>query len=92
MLIAGEPLKKVADITDGLRKDLANVPQQNLSGIQNISFIFNKNVSSVDVERHGEKVETIGLYKLKFATDEKLLVVYFSNNSLVTDEDVVDEY
>ncbi|HWB27683.1 MAG TPA: serine hydrolase domain-containing protein [Chitinophagaceae bacterium] len=90
--VAGEALKSIPGVADGLSNDLVNVPQQNLLHIQSILPVFHKNVRAAGIERHGSPIESVRLYRIKYPTDEKYLVIYLSKNGLVADEDVVDEF
>ena len=87
----GEALKEVSGITEGLRKDLVNVPQTNLVDFQKLTYLYCKGLDSIDIERHGSKVANILFFQITFAKEKKLILLYLDKDGLVADEDVVDD-
>ena len=87
----GQAVKEVTGITDGLRSDLLNSPQTNLTGLRSIIYLSQADVSSRMIERHGAKVASICFYKMSLSKGSQLVLTYLTKDGLVTDEDVVDE-
>jgi hypothetical protein len=87
----GKAVEQVDGLTDGAKKDLVNVPQSELAGLQSLCFVAVQNVANRGIERHGGKVSRIVYYRLKTDKVTRYVLVYVTAASLITDEDVVDD-
>jgi CubicO group peptidase (beta-lactamase class C family) len=86
----------LTNITPGLRKDFGSSPIPELTGMQGITYIATQNVADQNLVLHGGKVSRVLYYKLRTETKtdnakaNKYVLVYLTEDNLITDEDVVD--
>jgi len=85
----GEALASSPDITEGARHDFAGGFGNTFTGLGEVSFISMQDVAGRGIERHGSPVARIGYYRVATAGGERLVLVHFTDDGLVTDIDVV---
>jgi CubicO group peptidase (beta-lactamase class C family) len=91
MAQSGKALAEVPYLSPGARQDFAAVALPELAGVQSISFIAAQDVAARGIERHGGKVNRILYYKLRTDKALRYVLVYLTDEGLVTDEDVVGD-
>jgi CubicO group peptidase (beta-lactamase class C family) len=89
-----KPTDDVTNITSGLRKDFSNRPVPELAGIQSITYIATQNIADQNLVLHEGKVSRVLYYKLHIENANtkatKYVLVYLTEDNLITDEDVVN--
>lgn len=81
---------RMNNITAGLKTDFGGLPLPELFGIQSITYLACQNVADQGIVRHRSKVSRILYYKLRTDRVTKYILIYLTDNDLITDEDVVE--
>ncbi len=79
----------LSNITPGMRRDFGDSPVPELSGIQKISYLATQDVASQGLICHGSKVAKVLYYALQSEKGSSYLLVYLTEDNLMTDEDIV---
>lgn len=85
----GESVEKVPGVASQTRQDFARGPSVEFQGIKSISFLEMVSLSDKKIIRHGSPVARIGYYRMAGSGADRIVLVYFTANSEVTDEDVI---
>lgn len=88
MAKSGEAMQKVTRVTSNLRKDLQNNPQQDLVNFKSLTYVSQVDITSSSVKRHGSNIARICFYKISWAREIQLLLIYLTDDGLVADEDI----
>jgi D-alanyl-D-alanine carboxypeptidase len=89
--LGGKFVEEVGNVAPQARQDYTRGPSPELAGIRSISYIVARDVSDRDIVRHGERVARILYYRLITDPAPGHVLVYFTADGLVTDQDTVSE-
>jgi D-alanyl-D-alanine carboxypeptidase len=89
--LGGKAVEDIGGVAPQAQKDYARGPSPELAGISSISFIAAYDMSNRGFERHGAKVVRVLCYRLVAGPSSRRVLVYLTNNGLVTDQDTIAE-
>ena len=85
----GESVDKVPGVASQARQDFARGPSVEFRGIKSISFLGMVSLSNNKIIRHGAPVARVVYYRMAGPGSDRIVLVYFTANGDVTDEDVI---
>jgi hypothetical protein len=85
----GQSVEKVPGVASQARQDFARGPSVEFQGIKSISFLGMFSLSNNKIIRHGSPVARVGYYRMAGPGADRIVLVYFTANSEVTDQDVI---
>jgi CubicO group peptidase (beta-lactamase class C family) len=85
----GESVDKVPGVASQARQDFARGPSVEFRGIKSISFLGMFSLSDSKIIRHGSPVARVVYYRMAGPGSDRIVLVYFTANGDVTDEDVI---
>lgn len=87
----GKAVEDIDGITETARKDYARGPAPELAGIRSIAYVVEHDVTERGIERHGGKVSRVLYCRMLTGDASRHLLVYLTQDDLVTDQDVLRE-
>ena len=88
--VGGDATRSAGGFTAGARADFAGYRWPPVAGLRSMTLAGVAEVTGA-VVRHGSPVARLGYYRVRTEAGERLVVVYFTKDGLVTDVDVIDE-
>ena len=86
----GKAVEQVAGLASQARRDYAPWPSPEFAGIQRIVYLASQDVAGRGISRHAADVARIRYYRLVLSNRTRTVLVYFTSDGLVTDQDVID--
>jgi hypothetical protein len=85
----GKAVEEVPGVAPQARQDYARGPSPELRGIESLHFVAMHALSRVKTQRHGAEVARVAYYQMETREGRRLILVYFTANNEITDQDVV---
>ena len=87
----GDAMRSLGAVTPGARSDLAGSAWPPVAGLRSVTCAGSSTVTGGEVVRHGSAVARLGYCRASTSSGDRLIVVYYTSDGLVTDVDVIDE-
>jgi hypothetical protein len=91
MARGGAALQSVGGVTEGGRRDFGSRAWPPVAGFTGATFAGMSSVTGGNVVRNGGAVARLGYFRVRTASGERLIIVYYTADGAVTDVDVIDE-
>lgn len=89
MAQGGDAVANASALTAGARRDFGRRPWPPVAGYRSIAYLGVQDVAARHLERHGFPVARIAYYTLTTAAGQESLLVYVTQDGLITDFDTV---
>ena len=89
MAKGGKAVEQVPGLAPQTRRDYSHMGVPEYEGIQSISLLGAQDVAGRGIERHGSKVSRVLYVRIRTEKAPRNVLVYLTEDGLVTDEDVL---